>query len=149
MNRIVIQVHGEAKPQGSKKGFYNKKLGRVQMVESSAKLPAWRSQVTNTARQQYAGPLLDQPLKMTLIIDRVRPKSHFNTKGMLNANGRAYPYPTAKPDLSKLLRAIEDSLTKVIYRDDSLIVEHSLVKRWGDSAKTTIIVEAAKQPTQY
>ena len=39
------------------------------------------------------------------------------------------------PDLSKLWRAVEDSLTGIVYKDDSQVVQLALQKRWGTRAR--------------
>jgi Holliday junction resolvase RusA-like endonuclease len=58
----------------------------------------------------------------------------------LNAAGRRQPYPTSRPDLLKHIRALEDALTGVVWRDDSQIIEQHLEKRWGVRAQTTVAV---------
>jgi hypothetical protein len=49
--------------------------------------------------------------------------------------------PTAKPDLLKLGRAVEDAMSGIIYRDDSQIVEEALLKHYGDKPGVDIIIE--------
>jgi hypothetical protein len=52
------------------------------------------------------------------------------------------PYPVVKPDLDKLMRAVLDSLTGVIYVDDSQVVKAEPTKDYGPRESVTIHVEA-------
>ena len=75
---------------------------------------------------------------MVLYVYRVRPKGHFLKDGELSAQGRRNPFPATAPDSSKLLRAIEDSLNRVVIHDDSRIVSHAVEKVWGDTERAEI-----------
>jgi Holliday junction resolvase RusA-like endonuclease len=41
-------------------------------------------------------------------------------------------YPTGKPDADKLLRAIGDALTGVVWVDDSQVCDAYVSKQWDD-----------------
>lgn len=116
-------VPGVPVPQGSKNGFVNPRTNRVVMVEASKGLKPWRSSVADVAREFVGADwvLLDQPLRAVFEFYFVKPKS---TKWPVR--------PAGKPDSSKLLRAVEDALTGVVYRDDSLLVDSWASKFWAD-----------------
>jgi Holliday junction resolvase RusA-like endonuclease len=82
-------------------------------------------------------------LYVEIIEYRVRPKSHYGKKG-LNKKGRETPFPTMQPDCLKIARAIEDALTKVIYRDDAQIVQEYIRKVWGDTECTFVAIREVK-----
>jgi Holliday junction resolvase RusA-like endonuclease len=65
--------------------------------------------------------LLDEPLELSVIFYLPRPKT---------VQDRAYP--AVMPDVDKLLRAVFDSLSGVIYVDDSRIITVSAQKRYAD-----------------
>jgi hypothetical protein len=46
---------GMPAPQGSKRAFRNSHTGRIQQVESSKKLPGWRSDVRDAVENAMAG----------------------------------------------------------------------------------------------
>ena len=74
------------------------------------------------------------PLKLTVTFQFIRPKS---------VTAKKRPRPSAKPDLSKLVRCVEDSLTGILIRDDSLVVDLVARKVYADCAGVTIELEAA------
>lgn len=63
--------------------------------------------------------LADGPLGLEVTFYFPRPKGHFNTKGLLNAEGLRHPAPTGRPDADNLLKLIWDALNGLAWRDDS------------------------------
>ena len=117
---IHLTIVGTPAPQGSKVAFSRKGSSKVTMLEQTRKtLNPWRAAVTLQARRQYRRPApLDVPLSVGMIFLMARPKSVRR------------PYPCVTPDLSKLVRAVEDALTDAkVWRDDALVVRyHELAK---------------------
>jgi len=131
-------VHGIAQPAGSKKGFYNQRTGRVQIVDAAKKSRPWKALVTDAAAEAMNGAeLLRGPLSVTFAFYMPRPKGHHGKRGILPS---APPYPITRPDALKLARAVEDGLNGVCYFDDAQIVEELLVKRYGEPARCEITV---------
>jgi Holliday junction resolvase RusA-like endonuclease len=117
---IHLTIAGTPAPQGSKVAFSRKGSSKVTMLEQTRKtLDPWRAAVTLQARRQYRRPApLDVPLSVGMTFVMARPKSVRR------------PYPSVTPDLSKLVRAVEDALTDAgVWRDDALVVRyHELAK---------------------
>lgn len=126
-------VPGKPRPGGSKKGFFNKKLARVLIVDDSEKVRPWMALVADLAMQAYDGPVLEKvPLVLELTFVLARPTGHCGTgrnAGILKKSAPAYP--VGRPDALKLARAVEDALTGVVYRDDAAIVEELLFKAYA------------------
>jgi crossover junction endodeoxyribonuclease RusA len=151
--RIAFSVLGEPKPQGSKKAHpvYGRdgkpvmKHGRMLLVmrEDNPEAPAWRQEIKTELNRTYPGPgLLDGPLSLRVLFLRPRPRRHYGTgrnAGTLKPS--APPFPTTKPDNSKLVRAIEDALTGVLWTDDARVVWREDLKLWGPRYETRIVVE--------
>lgn len=148
---IVIQVFGNAQPAGSKKAIPlggRNPTGRWAVVDDNKKSGPWKDQVAQEAGEQYHGPLLQGPLSVELVFFQVRPKGHYGTgrnAGMVKDGAPAYP--CAKPDALKLARAVEDALTGIVWRDDSLIVDERIAKRYGDRARVEIRIWPVEQAT--
>ena len=136
---ITFEVRGmKPAPQGSKKYVGKHRDGRALLIETSKELKEWRHLVEDTAI------MLDQDImkgaiSMSAVFILPRPKNHFNSKGELKHN--APKYHTTRPDRDKLLRAIGDALTGVLYVDDSYIVSGPTDKRYcvGDELPGVLI----------
>ena len=128
---LAFRVNGECRPQGSKTQYpvgptcpacHRQKL--IMAESSSARLKAWRKAITEAAREAWAGrPPLDQPIELGARFLFERPKSHLKKAGGLRKGA-----PMTKqdpPDLSKLVRALEDALTDAgVWSDDGRVCRY-------------------------
>lgn len=147
MGRIVAEfsVWGQPQTAGSKRAFARKrKDGGVfaTVVDDNPKSREWKEQVSSAAFNVVgAMPLVTGPLAVEMSFTFVRPKGHYGTGRNAGAlKGDAPRRHTGRPDVLKLARAIEDSLTGVVYRDDSQIVEEVLRKEYGERAGVKVVV---------
>jgi Holliday junction resolvase RusA-like endonuclease len=138
---ISFFVPGIPKPAGSKRAFPIRRAGGgmgVRVTDDCAKSKDWKTTVAWEARRSYEGPLLQEQLSVRLRFVMPRPKGHFGKRGLK-------PYaplrPTTKPDVLKLARGVEDALTGVVWRDDSLIVVEYLEKLYGEAPGVHINIE--------
>lgn len=129
---ITIVVRGTPAPQGSKRH-----VGNGVMVESSKKVKPWRQDV-HAAALAAVGPgwmPLDGPLAVSMVFTvRHRPASKpaWWPLGVRWSKTLMWR-PASTPDLSKLLRATEDALTGVIWKDDARVAEYRrLAKYYAD-----------------
>jgi Holliday junction resolvase RusA-like endonuclease len=155
MTAVAFTVHGVAAPAGSKRGFYNQKAKRVIITDDSRRSRPWKAQVSDAAAEAmegqgpvFHGKLLDGPLSLRITFYMPRPKGHFRSAKQAEATGRplrpsAPAYPTVKPDVSKLVRAVEDALTGVVWRDDAQVVTQFAAKLYGEPARCDVLVEPA------
>lgn len=113
---------GQPRPQGSKRAFVVN--GRAVMTESNkAGHKDWRATVSQAALDAMAGrPPVDGPLAVTVTFALPRPKSH--------PKGRR-TWPVTRPDVDKLVRAVNDSCTHIVWKDDSQIVSMHVAKVWA------------------
>ena len=140
---VAFTAYGEAKGAGSKKGFVNPKNGRVIITDDSGKAGKnWRNAVADAARENYQGELLRGPLKVTMTFYRPRPKGHYRSGKHSDLLRPAAPkHPTTRPDVLTPARAIEYSLTGVLWHDDSQIVSEHLRKHYGEPARVVVTVQ--------
>jgi Holliday junction resolvase RusA-like endonuclease len=129
-----LTVYGNPQPAGSKRGFYRPGLG-VHIVDANPKSRQWKNLVAQEAGLISRG-LLDGPLSLEAVFYRPRPASHFGSgRNVQELRSSAPAYPTTRPDATKLLRAVEDALQGIWYRDDAQIVIQSVRKEWGTPAR--------------
>lgn len=144
---ITFTVHGIPQPAGSKKGFYNKRAGRVIITDDAKKSRPWKAQVADAAAHAINGAaLLDGPLELVVRFYVPRPKGHYGTGRNAGAVRSSAPaYPAVKPDVTKLLRAVEDACNGVIWRDDAQVVIQKAFKEYGEPARCVIGVAPIQQ----
>ncbi len=140
--RLEFVVYGRPAPQGSKRAMpiyrgsaakgTREFTGRAAVIESSAgALTSWREAVRYEAARAHGGrPPLDCPLRLTAtfsmppLASKPRRGDHHWAGGEL--------YPTSRPDLSHLVRAIEDALVDAgAIKDDARFVEHVIRQRYA------------------
>lgn len=123
--KLSFTVEGEAKPQGSKRGFVTK-TGKVAMVEmAGTALKSWRESVASKARHeatQQNWVASSEPVAVMAIFYMKKPQK---PKHVL---------PAVRPDLDKLVRALLDALTqaKNVWGDDSQVCVLQVSKMYGD-----------------
>lgn len=138
MNALTINVIGTPAPQGSKKGFYNARIGRVQMVESSKKVAPWRQDVVAAVQAVLAvedwWAIPPGAVRVDVTYYLPRPRYHYRTGARANElKPNAPTYCDKKPDRDKLDRATCDALTSSgVIRDDAQIADGRTVKRYAD-----------------
>lgn len=122
----IVFVSGVPAPQGSKNW-----LGGKVMVESCKRLKPWRTDVREAFLKDGL-PIADfgrEPVKLT--VEFIMPRTLSTPKTWV-------PPHTKKPDLSKLLRAIEDAITSAgIWHDDCQVIETFMKKRIASVGETT------------
>jgi crossover junction endodeoxyribonuclease RusA len=128
---MVLQfcVFGVAQPKGSMKAFYRPGMKFPIVTDSNRSVKSWSQLVAEGANQALAQlpagdrGVLDGPVRLTMAFHLPRPKK-YQRRGV-------EPAHVTKPDASKLIRAVEDALTHVVYRDDSQVVELVVAKRYA------------------
>jgi Holliday junction resolvase RusA-like endonuclease len=133
MSDLTIEVFGEPASQGS----HSVINGRIVQVNST-KHKKWRNAVAFAALDLVTDgwELLDEPLELTVIFYLPRPKSVLD---------RAYP--AVMPDLDKLVRAVGDSLSGVVYVDDSRIISLTAKKLYADDRGPGAVIRVNTLPT--
>lgn len=153
---LSFTVLGKPQPAGSKRAFAIRKggvpTGQIAVTDANAKSKPWQQQVKLAAREAVAsspaalqwtstGPVLEGPLSFSMTFYTSRPKSHYGTgKNAGRLKDSAPALPTSKPDVTKLVRGVEDALTGVVWRDDSQVTDQSACKRYGDPERVEVVV---------
>lgn len=147
MTSISFWVPGICKTAGSKRAFIPKGWKRAIITDDCKGSKDWRGDVKRFAVEHLQGPLLEGALEVTMTFYRTRPKSHLNSRG--NVKASAVLFPISKPDALKLARAVEDSLTGVIWKDDAQIVTEHLRKRYGQNPGCQIEIKEMRDDPAF
>ena len=126
---FTFTVLGKPAPQGSKRH-----VGRGVMVESSKRCKPWRQDVRHTALDLrpddwYAN--MDAAITLSVVFIFARPKSHFRANGQLKPSAPAHCTGRIG-DVSKLVRAVEDAMTGILYNDDAQIISLIAHRRFAN-----------------
>lgn len=108
---------GIPQPKGSTRAFV--KSGRAVVTSDNPKLKGWQRTIAKAApaRVQFDGPV-------SVFARFLMP--HPTT-------GKRRQFHTVRPDVDKLLRAVNDSLTGVLWKDDAQIVNVEGEKHYANS----------------
>lgn len=150
---LTLTVLGKCEPQGSatafvplKDGYPIARGGRlpdgryrngsvvVNVTSDNPNLKKWRTAVANAARRKWdvRPPIEDESLHVEACFFLKRPENHWRSGRFAHLlKDDAPATPTTIPDVDKLLRAILDALTGIIYRDDGLVTSAPPEKRYA------------------
>jgi Holliday junction resolvase RusA-like endonuclease len=159
---VKFTVYGVPVPQGSARAFV---VGRViqnapghrvvenptAVVQPDNKQPLnhWRTQIANEARMamntanrgliaEEDGLDFDGPIRISAVFAFNRPKS---------IKPAERPHPTVKPDLDKLIRAVLDALTGVLFRDDAQVIQFGASKVYLSAPGSEYLELTVENPT--
>lgn len=143
---IEFTVFGKPAPAGSKRGFLVK--GRVIITDANKNAKPWKALVSDAAIGAMVNGRVHELLRGPLVLEATfyfpRPKGHFRVRrgeptGELREGVPLYP--TGRPDTTKLLRALEDACTGIVWKDDAQVVNQWVRKMYGEPARCEVRVE--------
>lgn len=132
---LAFFVRGLPITQGSKKPMNHPRTGKAFMVEDrKAELLPWRQLVGTVARIESgrSGFRLIERGAVELRLEFYLPRLKKHDGEICTADDAAF-----RPDLDKLERAIMDSLTRVVYRDDGQVTDKVSRKRIAEPGEPT------------
>ena len=118
---VTFDVVGIAQPKGSTRAFMPKGARFPVVTSDNPRAKGWQQLVAEQARTVAAGGVFLGPVVLRVAFALPRPVSL----------PRRVLFHVKKPDLDKLLRATNDALTGILYRDDSQIVEIHATKHYA------------------
>jgi Holliday junction resolvase RusA-like endonuclease len=144
---LHVVVVGVPRPQGSKKAFYNAKIGRAMIVDDNdVKLRTWRQDVVTTTvailkaeRRAALAPRTALDVAITFMMPR--PKGHWRSgRNAHLLRDDAPARPSTKPDIDKLARSTLDALRDAgVYVDDAQVVGLQARKIWATERVGAVI----------
>ncbi|WP_339148373.1 RusA family crossover junction endodeoxyribonuclease [Sutcliffiella sp. BMC8] len=141
---ITFTVYGEPVAQGRPRA--STVHGKVRMYDP-AKSKDFKKYVRLVASQHRPTLLLEGPLKMHVVIYKPSLKSFSKKKAAAAERGELRPI--TKPDVDNYVKAIKDACNKVIWNDDSQVVDLYISKYYSATPRVEVLVEPLeKQITQ-
>jgi Holliday junction resolvase RusA-like endonuclease len=132
---IEFVIFGEAQPQGSMQPFTPKGWTRPILTSSNPKLKSWRQLVAERANLALSKVpatervLLTAGVRLSIAFYLPRPHS-------LPKKRTAH---ITKPDLDKLIRAVCDALSQVLFEDDRQVCELVATKQYAAFAQAPYV----------
>lgn len=117
-----VTAHAAKRKDGSHYGVVHYAVG--------TKLHRWRNKISKAARAEWGDDMTYHPVTLALVFYRARPLSHYQGLAFDVRPRYVTDVPDTSPDLDKLVRAVMDALTDVVYVDDSQVVEIGATKRY-------------------
>lgn len=136
---ISFTVLGTPVPQGSMRSFIPKGWNRAVITTDNTRLKPWRQELGTSAliaMREAKAEILPRPVPVQVVANFyfAKPKS---AKKTITAK-------TTKPDLDKLARSLMDSMSGIVFEDDSQVVLCCLAKCFGLPERTEIKVSEAR-----
>lgn len=133
---VSFFIPGTPRTKGSIRSF-----GKHGFVPANPKLQAYESDVRLFASQEWKGEPTTGAVELWIVWEFPRPKSHYKggrIGGELKATAPARH--RQKPDHDKLLRAVLDGLTGVVYVDDAQVDKSHPWKKWSTRSGATVTI---------
>jgi len=148
MTTVRFEVSGRPVPQGSV--VAHMKGGRASIhYAAGSGLAAWRNQVASAAREAWGETVYGGPFTIGLQFLMQRPKSHYaDLRGTVKPRYR-WEQPSVQPDLDKLVRAILDALTGVVWRDDGQVTQIVASKEYDTHTGVVVTLVVSEQASEY
>jgi Holliday junction resolvase RusA-like endonuclease len=143
-DRIRFTVPGAPQGKGRPKVV---KIGGFTRMATPARTVAYEGLVAHAAQQAMAGrTMLDGPVACAIAIDAPVPASWSQKKQRAALAGEVLP--TTKPDADNVVKAIFDGLNGVLWRDDVLVVDLRVRKRYAATPCVRVEVMALAEQVQ-
>lgn len=133
----TFTILGNPRGQGRPKATIR---GRHAGVYETAKDKMYKENIAAQVVQQKPQYIEGQPIILKALFYLPRPQYHFNVKGEVKERFRC-TLPTGKPDLSNLIKAVEDSLNGIVWSDDSLICGYGNSGKFYTESSPRIVLE--------
>ena len=138
---------GVPQPKGSAKAFIPKGWKRAIVTSDNTKNKGWQQLVAEAASRAMATTypefrLIEGPASLTVTFYLPRPKA---------IKDKTVPH-LKKPDLDKCVRSVKDALSKIAWRDDSLVTDitaRKLYARPGEAPRAEISVAAIEAASLF
>lgn len=105
---------------------------------------SFKASIVYSARKMYQGPVIDEPIEVTIIAVFPRTKNKIFKKFPMNRE-----WKTTKPDVDNIQKSVYDALNGVLWRDDSLICSASTQKYIADGEENPKVIITIRTLNEY
>ena len=92
-------------------------------------------------KEQFTGEPYTDALKINFVFHIKRPKAHFRTGKYANELKKTAPvYHIKRPDVDNYVKFYMDCMNKLVYLDDSQVIELKATKEYDDKESYTEII---------
>lgn len=138
LKRLIIR----GVPKAQKRAKFTNRGGFIRGYDPSVKD---KSDIIAQIKMNAPERPYEEPLNIIMYFEMPRPNSHYGTgkkAGVLKAS--APEFCDKKPDIDNLMKIVLDSMNRLYFRDDSIIVAVNAIKYYGESPKTEIVIMSIK-----
>ena len=138
MQKLKFEVPGSPIGQGRPKFSTINGHAKAYDPEKSRNYKAYVKLLATQAMREQGFTMIDGPCCLDILAFFEVPKSKskkFKERALLGLER-----PTKKPDLSNIVKGIEDALNGLAYKDDSSIVYLCVTKYYSDVARVEVIL---------
>ena len=128
-NVLVFDIPGQPIGQGRPKFSTINGHARAYDPEKSRNYKAYIRMLATQAMKDSGFTMIEGPCVLDIIAYFEVPKS--KSKKFREAALSGLEFPTKKPDLSNIIKGIEDALNGLAYKDDALIVRLGVTKLYS------------------
>lgn len=137
MSIQTFVIEGNPRGQGRPRATVR---GRHAAVYEAKEDTLYKNNITAQIVAQKPEYIVDKPVFLTALFFLPRPKYHFDSKGAIKARFQD-ARPTGKPDLSNLIKGVEDALNGIVWADDSQIVHYGNSGKYYTDTRPHIVLE--------
>jgi len=136
--KIEFTIPGEPVAKGRARAFVRNGHVAHYTPEKTARYENLVKLAAEAAMEAQRYSMLEGPVELRVFAVRSIPASWSQKKQRQAAAGELFP--TTKPDLDNVVKAIKDACNKIIWRDDSQVVDLIAKKRYGRIPRVEIEV---------
>jgi len=136
MGKIQFEIPGDVQAQQRPRFS---RMGKGVKAIDPDESRNYKSFVRLIAAEYAPETIITDDIKLTIDVYRKIPKSFSKKKHQMAIDGVVRP--TTKPDIDNLAKGIKDGLSKVLWHDDSQVIELVARKWYSDSPKAVVTVE--------
>lgn len=135
MKSILFEIMGEPIAQGRPRA--GKSFAGKTVLYDPAKSRDFKQYVSLIASQYAPRKLITGPIHLSVDIYRMTPKK-YQTKPKQQLIEQGMLLPTTKPDVDNYVKGVKDGISKIIWQDDSQIVNLNVRKFYSMTPRVVV-----------